>query len=212
MVITDPLALPGGPRAAEATGRFSPRLPDPSRPARRAPRPDAGAYRLCPLTHAPPCRIAPRWSPRLARTRCHIPGDFPLPEGPPGGGAFSGKDPSQVDRSGAYMARCLAKQVVARGWAPRCLVQLAYAIGEPEPVSFLVAAAGCTDARNADIAAALREEFDLTPAGIMACLDCGQTASMLVVPAPTTRNMLHADHAHPRSRPDPGHPSAPAHA
>ena len=90
---------------------------------------------------------------------------------PHGGGAFSGKDPSKVDRSGAYMARFLAKQVVARGWAPRCLVQLAYAIGEPEPVSFLVAATGCTDDRNADIAAALREEFDLTPAGIMACLD-----------------------------------------
>ena len=90
---------------------------------------------------------------------------------PHGGGAFSGKDPSKVDRSGAYMARFLAKQVVARGWAPRCLVQLAYAIGEPEPVSFLVAAAGCTDDRNADIAAALRQEFDLTPAGIMACLD-----------------------------------------
>ncbi len=90
---------------------------------------------------------------------------------PHGGGAFSGKDPSKVDRSGAYMARFLAKQVVARGWASRCLVQLAYAIGEPEPVSFLVSTAEGTDARQSEIAAALREEFDLTPAGIMARLD-----------------------------------------
>ncbi len=90
---------------------------------------------------------------------------------PHGGGAFSGKDPSKVDRSGAYMARFLAKQVVARGWASRCLVQLAYAIGEPEPVSFLVTTAAGTDARHAEMAAALREEFDLSPAGIMARLD-----------------------------------------
>jgi S-adenosylmethionine synthetase len=89
---------------------------------------------------------------------------------PHGGGAFSGKDPSKVDRSGAYMARFLAKQVVARGWASRCLVQLAYAIGEPEPVSFLVTTAEDNDTRQAEIAAALREEFDLTPAGIMAYL------------------------------------------
>ena len=90
---------------------------------------------------------------------------------PHGGGAFSGKDPSKVDRSGAYMARFLAKQVVARGWASRCLVQLAYAIGEPEPVSFLVTTTEGNDARQAEIAAALRAEFDLTPAGIMARLD-----------------------------------------
>ena len=90
---------------------------------------------------------------------------------PHGGGAFSGKDPSKVDRSGAYMARFLAKQVVARGWASRCLVQLAYAIGEPEPVSFLVTTAAGTDARHAEMAAALREEFNLSPAGIMARLD-----------------------------------------
>ena len=59
---------------------------------------------------------------------------------PHGGGAFSGKDPSKVDRSAAYMARFLAKQVVARGWSSRALVQLAYAIGVAEPVSFLVEA------------------------------------------------------------------------
>ncbi len=90
---------------------------------------------------------------------------------PHGGGAFSGKDPSKVDRSAAYMARFLAKQVVARGWARRCLTQLAYAIGVAEPVSFLVDAEGAGPARNAEIAAALRQEFDLTPAGINRQLD-----------------------------------------
>jgi len=86
---------------------------------------------------------------------------------PHGGGAFSGKDPSKVDRSAAYMARFLAKTVVARGWAGKCLVQLAYAIGEAEPVSFLVMTPAAGRTRDAEIAAALRAEFDLTPAGII---------------------------------------------
>ncbi len=91
---------------------------------------------------------------------------------PHGGGAFSGKDPSKVDRSAAYMARFLAKQVVARGWAPRCLVQLAYAIGVAEPQSFMVDAEGCNAGRNVEIAEALRSEFDnLTPAAIIRQLD-----------------------------------------
>ncbi|MCA2967291.1 MAG: methionine adenosyltransferase, partial [Acidobacteriaceae bacterium] len=90
---------------------------------------------------------------------------------PHGGGAFSGKDPSKVDRSAAYMARFLAKQVVARGWSSRALVQLAYAIGVAEPVSFLVEADGVLPARGAEIVDALRREFDLTPAGIIRCLD-----------------------------------------
>lgn len=90
---------------------------------------------------------------------------------PHGGGAFSGKDPSKVDRSAAYMARFLAKQVVARGWSNRALVQLAYAIGVAEPVSLLVEAEGVTPARSAEIVDALRREFDLTPAGIIQCLD-----------------------------------------
>lgn len=90
---------------------------------------------------------------------------------PHGGGAFSGKDPSKVDRSAAYMARFLAKQVVARGWSNRALVQLAYAIGVAEPVSFLVEAEGGSRARSAEIVDALRREFDLTPAGIIRCLD-----------------------------------------
>lgn len=90
---------------------------------------------------------------------------------PHGGGAFSGKDPSKVDRSAAYMARHLAKQVVARGWARRCLVQVAYAIGVTDPVSFLVDAQGATAPRNAEIADALQAEFDLTPAGIIRHLE-----------------------------------------
>jgi S-adenosylmethionine synthetase len=90
---------------------------------------------------------------------------------PHGGGAFSGKDPSKVDRSAAYMARHLAKQVVARGWSRRALVQLAYAIGVADPVSFLVDAEGASPARNAQITRALRLEFDLTPAGIIRHLD-----------------------------------------
>jgi S-adenosylmethionine synthetase len=90
---------------------------------------------------------------------------------PHGGGAFSGKDPSKVDRSAAYMARFLAKQVVTRGWSNRALVQLAYAIGVAEPVSFVVEGEGLTRARGAEIVDSLRREFDLTPAGIIACLD-----------------------------------------
>ena len=90
---------------------------------------------------------------------------------PHGGGAFSGKDPSKVDRSAAYMARFLAKQVVARGWSSRALVQLAYAIGVAEPVSFLVEADGASPSRCAEIVDALRSEFDLTPAGIIRRLD-----------------------------------------
>jgi S-adenosylmethionine synthetase len=93
---------------------------------------------------------------------------------PHGGGAFSGKDPSKVDRSAAYMARFLAKQVVARGWSKRALVQLAYAIGVAEPVSFLVEAEGVSRTRSAEIVDALRREFDLTPAGIIRSLDLQQ--------------------------------------
>ena len=95
---------------------------------------------------------------------------------PHGGGAFSGKDPSKVDRSAAYMARFLAKQVVARGWSKRALVQLAYAIGVAEPVSFLVEAEGVSRVRSAEIVDALRREFDLTPAGIIRCLEIGRAS------------------------------------
>ena len=90
---------------------------------------------------------------------------------PHGGGAFSGKDPSKVDRSAAYMARFLARQVVTRGWASRALVQLAYAIGVAEPVSFAVATYGTAKQERRDIAAQLSREFDLRPQGIIETLD-----------------------------------------
>jgi S-adenosylmethionine synthetase len=85
---------------------------------------------------------------------------------PHGGGAFSGKDPSKVDRSAAYAARWLAKNVVAAGIAERCLVQLAYAIGVPEPVSLTVNTSGATPGRDTEIARALARAVDLTPRGL----------------------------------------------
>jgi S-adenosylmethionine synthetase len=90
---------------------------------------------------------------------------------PHGGGAFSGKDPSKVDRSAAYMARFLAKTVVDRGWARRALVQLAYAIGVAEPVSFFVDTEETESDSRRDFAAELFREFDLRPQGIIETLD-----------------------------------------
>jgi S-adenosylmethionine synthetase len=84
-----------------------------------------------------------------------------------GGGAFSGKDPTKVDRSAAYAARYLAKNVVAAGLADRCLIQLAYAIGVPEPVSVYVQTDGGPGVPAEDISKALRDLVDLTPRGII---------------------------------------------
>ena len=84
-----------------------------------------------------------------------------------GGGAFSGKDPSKVDRSAAYAARYLAKNLVAAGVASECLVQLAYAIGVAEPVSVYVNSYGTGVIPDAEIAFKLRELFDLRPAAIV---------------------------------------------
>ena len=85
---------------------------------------------------------------------------------PHGGGAFSGKDPSKVDRSGAYAARYLAKNVVAAGLAARCTVQLAYAIGVPEPVSVYVNCHGTGTREEEAVQKVLGEVMDLTPRGI----------------------------------------------
>jgi S-adenosylmethionine synthetase len=84
-----------------------------------------------------------------------------------GGGAFSGKDPTKVDRSAAYAARYLAKNVVAAGLAERCQIQLAYAIGVPEPVSVLVDTLGTGVVDETRIAPALRQLMDLRPRGII---------------------------------------------
>jgi S-adenosylmethionine synthetase len=90
-----------------------------------------------------------------------------------GGGAFSGKDPTKVDRSAAYMGRYIAKNVVAAGLASQCEVQLSYAIGYPEPLNIWVSTFG-TAARgmnDTDIAQLIRENFKLTPLGIIETLD-----------------------------------------
>ncbi len=88
-----------------------------------------------------------------------------------GGGAFSGKDPSKVDRSAAYMARYVARNLVDAGLARRCEVQLAYAIGVAEPLSVRVDTFGTGRASEARLAALVREIFDLTPAGMLRTLD-----------------------------------------
>jgi len=90
---------------------------------------------------------------------------------PHGGGAFSGKDPTKVDRSAAYMARYIAKSVVAGQLAQQCTIQIAYAIGEPEPVSVLVDTGGTATLDESVIELAIRQVFDLTPAGIIRQLD-----------------------------------------
>jgi S-adenosylmethionine synthetase len=90
---------------------------------------------------------------------------------PHGGGAFSGKDPTKVDRSACYMARYIAKNVVAAGLADRAMVQLAYAIGVADPVSVLVDTEGTGRVPDEKIVELVREMFKLTPRGIMESLD-----------------------------------------
>lgn len=88
-----------------------------------------------------------------------------------GGGAFSGKDPTKVDRSAAYAARYVAKNIVAAGLAQKCEVQLAYAIGVAHPVSVMVEAFGTSQYSGEELAAAVRKVFDLRPAAIIRDLD-----------------------------------------
>jgi S-adenosylmethionine synthetase len=88
-----------------------------------------------------------------------------------GGGAFSGKDPSKVDRSGAYMARHVAKNVVAAGLADRCAIQIAYAIGVADPVSVLVDTQGTCKVDEDKLCQAIRDVFPLKPYGIINYLD-----------------------------------------
>ena len=88
-----------------------------------------------------------------------------------GGGAFSGKDPSKVDRSGAYAMRWVAKNVVAAGLARRCEVQVAYAIGRAHPVGFYVETFGTEQVPVTQIQQAALDVFDLRPAAVVAELD-----------------------------------------
>src|SRR4026207_233970 len=90
---------------------------------------------------------------------------------PHGGGAFSGKDPTKVDRSAAYMARYIAKNIVAAGLAEKCTVQLAYAIGVADPVSVLVDTHGTGKVDETKLSEAVRKNFELTPKGIIEMLD-----------------------------------------
>jgi len=90
---------------------------------------------------------------------------------PHGGGAFSGKDPTKVDRSGAYMARYIAKNLVSAGVSKRLTIQLAYAIGVVEPISIMVDTHGESSIDNLNIVRCIKELFDLSPAGIIKELD-----------------------------------------
>ncbi|HYT75716.1 MAG TPA: methionine adenosyltransferase [Vicinamibacterales bacterium] len=90
---------------------------------------------------------------------------------PHGGGAFSGKDPTKVDRSACYMARYVAKNVVAAGLAERCMVQLAYAIGVAEPVSVFIETFGTAQISDDTIGELVRAHFKMTPRGIIESLD-----------------------------------------
>ncbi len=92
-------------------------------------------------------------------------------QGSHGGGCFSGKDPSKVDRSGSYYARYTAKNIVAAGLAKKCEVQVAYAIGVPHPVSVMVDTFGTGIKRDSEISAAVQKVFDFRPAMIIQQLD-----------------------------------------
>ncbi len=88
-----------------------------------------------------------------------------------GGGAFSGKDPSKVDRSAAYMGRYIAKNVVAAGLAPRCSVQIAYAIGVAEPISVVCSSMGTSEVPDEELTRVVLDNFDLRPYHIIKTLD-----------------------------------------
>jgi len=89
----------------------------------------------------------------------------------PGGGAFSGKDPTKVDRSAAYMARYIAKNIVAAGLADKCLIHIAYVIGKAEPLAIMVDTFGTGKLTESVFIKLIRENFELTPQGMIKSLD-----------------------------------------
>lgn len=91
-----------------------------------------------------------------------------------GGGAFSGKDSSKVDRSAAYMMRHIAKNIVANGYAKKCEIQVAYAIGMKEPLSICVNTYGTSEKTEQELVEIIRDKFDLTPDGIISYLNLKQ--------------------------------------
>jgi S-adenosylmethionine synthetase len=94
---------------------------------------------------------------------------------PHGGGAFSGKDPTKVDRSAAYVSRYLAKNIVAAGVSEKCLIQLAYAIGVSKPLSIYVKLAEEDEEKNEDIKNKIKKNFDLSPRGIRELLSLNKS-------------------------------------
>jgi S-adenosylmethionine synthetase len=88
-----------------------------------------------------------------------------------GGGAFSGKDPSKVDRSSSYMCRYIVKNIVAAGLAEKCEIQIAYTIGRAEPVSVMVGAYGTGVVPSSELTEIVKKHFDLRPAAIIERLD-----------------------------------------
>jgi S-adenosylmethionine synthetase len=86
---------------------------------------------------------------------------------PHGGGAFSGKDPTKVDRSAAYMARYITKNIVAAKLAKKCMIQFSYVIGRPDPVSVMIETYGTGEISDQDLSEIVRKNFDLTPRGII---------------------------------------------
>ena len=88
-----------------------------------------------------------------------------------GGGAFSGKDPSKVDRSSTYMMRHIAKNIVANGYAKKCELQVSYAIGMEEPLSIYINTFGTSTKPEEELVKLIKEKFDLTPDGIIKYLD-----------------------------------------
>ncbi len=91
-----------------------------------------------------------------------------------GGGAFSGKDPSKVDRSAAYMLRHIAKNIVANGYAKKCEMQVSYAIGLKEPLSIYIDTFGTNTKAEEEIIGIIKNKFDLTPDGIIKYLNLKQ--------------------------------------
>ena len=95
------------------------------------------------------------------------------------GGAFSGKDPSKVDRSAAYMARHIAKNLVANGYCEKCEIQLSYAIGMKEPLSIHIDTFGTTNKKEEELVNLIKEKFDLTPDGIIKYLNLKEAIYLL---------------------------------
>ena len=113
---------------------------------------------------------------------------------PHGGGAFSGKDPTKVDRSAAYAARYAAKNIVAAGLADRCLIQLAYAIGVADPVSIMINTEGTGKISDEKLAQLISEKFDFRPKAIIERLDLRRPTIRRPQPTVTSEEKIRTSH------------------